>query len=291
MMVRLYERLPMTYSNVIVALLAAVSGTLPRGRARRGPRRVWPLGSLIAAGVLATGLPVSAQRAQAPGPANLSTETLSLACAPRLAYEAPPTPLRITGSQESVVRRSFSPGDLVTINAGTDDGIEVGQEYYTRRAVPVERRPISRDNPATIRTSGWIRISAVDRRMSLATITFGCDSVDLNDYLEPFVPPDIPEISTHRPAAQRGNYGRVLTGNDNRTSFARYDYFLVDRGSDHGVTVGAQFVVYRDKRQPDNFLFELGEAVAIDVRPDTSTLRVTLSRDAFISGDYVALRK
>ena len=96
-MVRLYERLPMTYRNVIVALRAAVSGTpLPR-RARLGPRRVWPVGSLIAAGVLATGLPVSAQRAQAPGPVNLSAEILSLACAPRLAYEPPLMPLRITG--------------------------------------------------------------------------------------------------------------------------------------------------------------------------------------------------
>ena len=114
----------------------------------------------------------------------------------------------------------------------------------------------------------------------------------MNDYLEPFVLPDLPAISPDRPPAQRGNYGRVLAGNDNRTSVARNDYFLVDRGSDHGVTVGAQFAVYRDKPEPSNsLLFELGEAVAVEVRPDSSTLRVTLSRDAFIAGDYVVLRK
>lgn len=252
----------------------------------------WPVApALIAAGMAAAALPVLAQRAPAPGPTNLPAEILSLACAPSLVYEAPPTPIRVTGSQESFVHRSFSSGDLITINAGTDNGVDVGQEYYTRRAVPIERRPISRDNPATIRTTGWIRIYAVDRRMSLATITHTCDSVEANDYVEPFVLPDIPAISAHRPAAQRGNYGRVLTGNDNRTSFGRGDYFMVDRGSDHGVTVGAQFVVYRDKRQPGNFLFELGEAVALEVRPDSAMLRVTLSRDAFIAGDYVALRK
>jgi hypothetical protein len=55
--------------------------------------------------------------------------------------------------------------------------------------------------------------------------------------------------------------------------------------------VGAQFVVYRDKLEPGNFLFELGEAVAVSVRPESSTLRATLSRDAFTAGDYVALRK
>ena len=246
---------------------------------------------LIAAGVVAAALPVLAQRAPAPGPTNLPADVLSLACAPRLVHEAPPTPLRVSGSQDSFVHRSFAPGDLITINAGTDNGIDVGQEYYTRRALPIERRPIGRGNPATIRTTGWIRIYAVDPRMSLATITHACDSVEVSDYLEPFVLPGIPAISPSSLDAQRGNYGRILTGNDNRMSFARDDYFLVDRGSDHGVTAGARFVVYRDKQEPGNFLFDLGEAEAIDVRPESSTLRVTRSRDAFIAGDYVALRK
>ena len=247
--------------------------------------------SLMVAAVLAAALPVMAQRAPAPAPVNLPPEVLSLACAPKLAFEAPPTPMRITGSQESFVHRNFAPGDLITVNAGTDNGIEVGQEYYTRRAVPVENRAIGRDNPAAIRTTSWIRIWAVDREMSLATITHACDSVELNDYLEPFVLPEEPTVSADRPKAQRGNYGRLMSGNDNRTIFGRGDYFLVDRGSDHGVTRGSQFVVYRDTRQPENFLFELGEAVAVDVAPEWSALRITLSRDAFRSGDYVALRK
>lgn len=246
---------------------------------------------LVAAGVLFAALPVLAQRAPGRGPTNLAPEVLSLACAPSLAYEAPPTPLRVTGSQEGFIHRSFAPGDLIAINGGTENGIEVGQEYYTRRAMPVERRPIGRGNPATIRTTGWIRIYAVDRQMSLATITYACDALWLEDYLEPFVLPEIPPVSANRPEAQRGNYGRLLAGNDNRTSFGRGDYFVTDRGSDHGVTVGAQFVIYRDNRQPGNFLFEVGEAVAVTVRPESSTLRITLSIDAFLPGDYVALRR
>jgi hypothetical protein len=38
-------------------------------------------------------------------------------------------------------------------------------------------------------------------------------------------------------------------------------------------------------------LVELGEAIAVEVGPGVSTLRATVSRDAFRSGDYVALRK
>ena len=246
---------------------------------------------LVAVASVAAVLPVLAQRAPAPEPVRLPAEVLELACAPKLTFEEPPTPVRVTGSQNSDVHTMFGPGDLITINAGSDNGIDVGQEYYVRRVVPIERRAIGRDNPATIRTAAWIRIWAVDREMSLATITYACDSVQLNDYLEPFVLPDEPAISVLRPRAQRGNYGRVVTGNDNRTIFGRGDYFLVDRGSDHGVSRGAQFVVYRDNRQPENFLFELGEAVAVEVMPEWSALRITLSYDAFQTGDYVALRK
>ena len=245
----------------------------------------------VAAGVVAVVLPAFAQRASAPQPTGLSRDVLTLACDPSLVYETPGTPLRVTGSQESFIHQSFAPGDLITINAGTDNGIEVGQEFFTRRPVPVQRRPISRDNPATIRTTGWIRVYAVDEQMSLATVTYACDSLELNDYLEPFVLPTVPTISLDKPKPQRGNYARVITGNDNRANFGRGDSFIVDQGSDHGITVGAQFVVYRDKQEPGNFLFELGEAVAVNVRSESSTLRATLSRDAFTAGDYVALRK
>lgn len=250
------------------------------------------VGLLSAGAVLAMGGAVGlAQRAPSAAPTALSADVLSLACAPRLSYDIPDVPLRVTGSQEGIVRRNFAPGDLIVINAGTDDDIEVGQEYFTRRAVPVSRGRVTRDNPATIRTSGWIRVYAVGDELSLATVTFGCDSVELNDYLEPFVLPDIPEVSDLRPVAQRDNYGLIISGNDNRTLFGRGDYFVADRGSNHGITAGAEFVVYRDKVEPDTFLVELGEAVAVAVGPAQSTLRVTISRDAFRSGDYVALRK
>jgi len=40
-----------------------------------------------------------------------------------------------------------------------------------------------------------------------------------------------------------------------------------------------------------NFVFEVGEAAAVDVSPETSTLQALSTRDALTAGDYVALRK
>ena len=236
-------------------------------------------------------VPSAAQRGPAPGPTGLPPEILSLACAPTVVFEEPATALRITGGQDSVLRRSYAPGDLVTISVGARDGIAVGQEFFVRRAVVSRRERITEKTPATIRTAGWIRVYAVDETMSLATITHACDTIDVGDYLEPFVLPAVPMAVAERAPAQRENYGRVLVGQDQRRTFANGDYFIVNRGTDHGVTAGTRFVLYRDKRVSENFLFELGEAVAVDVRPDSSTLQVLTSIDAIMEGDWVAMRR
>jgi hypothetical protein len=248
-------------------------------------------GVLIAIGLLAATSPARAQRGPSATSPNLSPEILSLACSPGAALEAPPQPLRITGGQDSFARRIYAPGDLVTINAGIKNGIEVGQEYYTRRVQVDNLERISRTTPATIRTTGWIKVYAVDDDMSLATITHACDTIEVDDYLEPFKLPVVPTVSKDRPKPQRDHYGKVLVGADRRTSFGKGDYFVIDRGSDHGIEVGSQFVLYRDKKQAANFLYEIGEAIATEVKSEMSTVQVTVSLDAIESGDYVALRR
>ena len=130
--------------------------------------------------VLAAALPAYAQRGPAPAPSGLPADVLSLACAPTLAYRVPDVKLRISGGQDTAFRVSHAPGDLVTINAGTRDGIAVGQEFYTRRPLAGSYERVSQANPATIRTTGWVRVWAVEDDMSLATITHACETVDVD---------------------------------------------------------------------------------------------------------------
>ena len=232
-----------------------------------------------------------AQTGPAATASKLPREVLALACAPKAAFTQPTTPLRVTGGQAASVRQSHAPGDLITINAGTQNGIEVGQEFYTRRILVSGRDTVSQETPGTVLTSGWIRVYAVDDTMSLATITHACETVDIGDHLEPFALPTMPAVASNKGKPERDNYGHVLGGDSRRLVFGTGDFFVLDRGSDHGITPGAQFVVYRNKQQPQNFLYELGDAVAVEVTPETSTLQVTLSRDAIQAGDLVAIRK
>jgi hypothetical protein len=148
----------------------------------------------------------------------------------------------------------------------------------------------------------------VDKTMSLVTVSHACDTIDIGDYLEPFSLPVPPTPDANPAKPQRDNYGHILMGVDRRTMFAKNDLFTIDRGSDHGVTLGARFMIYRDKRRmetkrlaaikelPDTivtpeFLFEIGEAVVVDVKPEVSTVKALSARSALLSGDYVALRK
>jgi len=248
---------------------------------------------MLAGGLLTATLfaaTASAQRAPVAVPVNLPPDVLALACAPYAALAEPEVPLRVTGGQAAIARDNWAPGDLVTINAGSQNGMQVGQEFYTRRLQVEHQRGVSRETPGTIRTTGWLRVYAVDDDMSLATVTHACGEIAVGDYLEPFELPTLPVVSTDRTKPERDNYGRVLSGSDNRRVFGRGDYFLLDRGADHGITPGSLFVLYRDKLTDGNFLYDLGEAVAVNVSDNTATLQVTVSRDAIMAGDYVAIR-
>ena len=101
-------------------------------------------------------------------PGRLCPPTSRPRFSPSRARPASPTRRRPRRCESPAARsrsssRTFAPGDLIVVNGGTDNGIDVGQEYFARRAVPIDRGPVSRDNPATIHTSGWIRIYAVDQ--------------------------------------------------------------------------------------------------------------------------------
>ena len=264
---------------------------------------------LMTAALLAAGGSLLAQTGPAPTSTHLAAEVIALACGTTLAYQVPAPSLLVTGGQDASTRHMFHAGDLVTINGGSDNGIEVGQEYYVRMVQGEGGSGISRATPATIRTAGWVRVYAVDKTMSLVTISHACDTpIEIGEYLEPFTVPVVPIPDANPAKPQKENYGHILVGTDRRTMFAKNDFFTIDRGTDHGVTLGARYVIYRDKRRtetaklpittelPDaittpEFLYELGDAVVVDVKPESSTLMATSSRSAFLSGDYAAIRK
>jgi hypothetical protein len=245
------------------------------------------------AAIAAIALPAAAAAQTGPAWAatHIPADVLALTCAPSAVYEMPAVPLRITGGQSLEVRESAGPGELVTVNAGRANGMQVGQEFFVRRITKDRDQIVSRATPGTVQTAGWIRIYAIEEEMSLATIVHACDTVLVGDYLEPFALPVAVPRGEKKGKPERDNYARVLPSRDRRGTYATGDFIVIDRGKDHGITPGSQFVVYHDKKKAGNFLYEVAEAVAVDVRENSSTLSVTFSRNAVSVNDYVAMRK
>jgi len=247
------------------------------------------------AALFAALVPLAATATAQTGPAwaatHLPADVLSLACAPSAASEMPAVPLRITGGQSLESRVSAAPSELITINAGRANGMQVGQQFFVRRILKDRDQAVSRETPATVQTAGWIRVYAIEEEMSLATIVYGCDAVLVGDYLEPFALPVVVPRTATKGKPERDNYGRVLPGKDRRRTYGAGEFIVIDRGSDHGITPGSQFVVYHDKKEDGNFLYHVAEAVAVEVRENSATLSVTSARNVVSADDYVAMRK
>jgi len=233
-----------------------------------------------------------AQRSPAIAATHVDPAVLAQVCAPAAATPATEGPLRITGGQDTQTRESYTQGDFVTLNAGRNQGIQIGQEFFVRRLQTTRGPTAAPQPPRNIRTAGWIKVYAVDDDLALATITYSCDAVRVNDYLEPMTLPTPVVAGPVQGKPDRTNYARVVMGNDRRFEFSPGDFLVIDQGSAQGITPGAHFVIYRwKKKTPDNFLTAIGEAVAASVQPDSATLSITAARDSIMPSDLVAMRR
>jgi hypothetical protein len=238
--------------------------------------------------VIAHAAPVSAQSAAA-----LTAADVAVACAPSLTVvpDRPPEhSLRIVGAQDTVPRGLFGMRDLVVITGGTTDGVQLDQRYNVRRAYAFGRS--TKGMLQTIHTTGWLRIVAVNDTTAIGLVEQVCDGVFAGDYLEPFVAP-LPvtggEINT--PAnLDFSSLGRVLFGDEQRSLAGPGDFMMLELGR-ADMAPGTRVAVYRDLRTSGVPLTAIGEGVIVTVTNGAPLMRITSTRDAVRTGDYVVPHK
>jgi hypothetical protein len=223
----------------------------------------------------------------------LSPLQVSVGCAVPAALEVPRAhDLLIVGGQLPEPRSVFGPRDLLVINGGTHRGLRLGQRFFVRR--PVTYGVPSSRQPRAVRTSGWIRVVALDTDISIAAVDVACADIMRGDYLDLFVAPVVPEGADRADASGEPDFaslGHILFGHDESRTGATGDFMLIDRGSGQGVVPGARMAIYRDHRVADVPLAPIGEGMVISTAPATSLIRVTLARDSIETGDLVVPRK
>ena len=159
--------------------------------------------------VLGWSVPAFAQ----PAPeTSASRDRLQMACAPMSLPAAPNQALRVLGGYQRG-RLLFGPDEALIVNAGANQGVRQGQEYYVRRVVHDRfTRWTLGYQPISIHTAGRVRIVDVQPDVSVAAVTQACDGVMYGDYLEPFVDPVLPPGAYYGPTLRgRGPSVRVGT--------------------------------------------------------------------------------
>jgi hypothetical protein len=242
---------------------------------------------LAAIGLASTATFAAAQ----PGDLPLPPFAHAVACAPPPSLDdAPPHALRIIGSQDPTPRALFSEHDLLVIGGGTANGVQLGQQFFIRRTMTFGGNSVSRG----AKTLGWLRVVAVNESTAVARVDEVCGGIIANDYLVPFAPPQIPAGAESADASGQPDFttlGRIVVGNEDRSTVGSREFVLIDWGKTQGVLPGARFDIYRNVGINGLPLVSVGEGIVISMGTSLALTHVTRSRDAILSGDLVAFKR
>jgi len=234
----------------------------------------------------------------------LTVLQMAVACAPPPVLVQPSaTALRIVGSEDAVTRSLFGNPERLVVNGGSEQGMEMGQQFFVRRPVrtgstagyPIMQSPDKSKGPALlVRTSGWVRVVGLHETTATVSVDHLCGEILKDDYLERFEAPIVAEQAASVDTSGELDFtspARVLFGDEERRSAGVGDFMLIDRGTDEGAAPGARFAVYRDLHVSGVPLNSIGEATVVSTGPRMALVRINQARDAVYSGDYVVPRK
>lgn len=241
------------------------------------------LSLMFAAGMFLTISSASGQT----GP-KLSGDALALACAPRGSYDAPDTKVAIGGSLTNA-QGVYAPWHRLVVNAGSEDGLKAGADYYVRRIVPAREWHAKGEKPVyAIMTIGWVHIDEAQTHRAIASVLHECDGIGPGDYLEPF---SLPAVPTPLPPGEPdySQAGHVLFGVERAMVGGAGSMFVIDRGSNQGIQPGQRVTIYRASEPGPNVIVARGTALLVG--NDMTTIRIQEMRDAVMSGDSVAPHK
>ena len=191
--------------------------------------------------------------------------------------------------REFEVKKMASPGDVVYLNRGRSDGIQAGDEFYTRERV----RRVG-GHGWLINTTGWLRVLAVQDETATAVITQACRDILQGAYLVPFEPIPVPLVPymdpvdrlTPETGRDQGTIIASLTDVIDLGAVGQGHLVSIDLGQDDGIIPGSIFTVFR-YNHPNAPRRVLGELAVLTVHPRTSTAKITLSYDFMEMGDLV----
>jgi hypothetical protein len=211
-----------------------------------------------------------------------------LYCSFYMHEEGKPLPdLRIIGAELMNEKMQLGDTDLVYLNKGQADGLEIGQLF---QIIGLEDKVAPYG--IVTRHKARAKIVRLEDKTAVARIEKTCWPVSVGDFLFPF-------------EEQEGEIGKdsgygVMDPNFSRKGKVIYidtgmrlagsgQWALIDMGRQQCVQIGDQLTVFH-RAKPDLPREAVGSLIIIDVRGATSTVKVLSCRDALGIGDEVQLK-
>jgi hypothetical protein len=194
--------------------------------------------------------------------------------------------IRIIGAERMNEKSLFEDGDLIYLDKGSADGIEIGQLFLT-----VGLRAKVDKIGTVMERHGRARVVRLDERMASAKVEKGCGTILVGDFMIPFeeeageIGKDLGYGDMDPNATKQG---RVIYIENNFHISASGQWALIDMGRQHCVQIGDQLNVFHQAR-PDLPREAFASAIIIDVRGATSTVKILGARDAVDIGAEVQM--
>ena len=177
----------------------------------------------------------------------------SLYCAGFIRYQKLPHMPEIVGALEEQEQRTYSDGNVVYLNEGSQQGIKAGQNFQIIRPRG-DLKGVHKQKHGFLGTYvqeiGQLRVFKVNEHTAAARITFACDTALLGDLLAPVPdresPPLRAEGNLDRFAEPTGKQtGRLMMAKDGREMVTRNDIVYIDLGGEDKINSGDYVTIYR----------------------------------------------
>lgn len=197
-----------------------------------------------------TPIPVTLPEAKAPARIAGANE---IYCGGFIQYAPAPNKLQIVGGEQEQEKMVYVQGDNVYLNAGSNQGVVVGQEFSVVR-------PRGQMTSDFTRKKGWLgvytqelgrlRVVDVKERVSVARVIVSCDTMLLGDLLrgagERVSPFTRNEVALDRFANPTGKQnGRIIMARDLREAPTINQIVYIDLGTEDSIKPGDYFTIYR----------------------------------------------
>jgi hypothetical protein len=141
-----------------------------------------------------------------------------------------------------------------------------------------------------VRTIGWLTITALDDLNAMAHIDYACDAIEPSDFIVPYAEPVLPTPDVNVPAPDFTERVQILPGLEGRQMFGAGDTLSLARGTDDGVTVGARYAIYRDRKDGKPLVL-VGEAIVAELSPASAKMVLMSTSDVVHVTDIAVPRR